>query len=163
MGYSVSAIQADKDETFGNFGAENETESHEVEKVILQLSMLDVAIKKEDQKDTEELAAGEDNESAVVAQINDQKTGYTVIELVAQSETKESANKIQAMLKQKLEGKSNMADNGNDDVHNMSMFGLKKMLKQKLDGKSNMADNGDVQMQEVEKKRTALCKPCHGM
>ncbi|MCI69679.1 hypothetical protein A2U01_0090942 [Trifolium medium] len=42
------------------------------------------------------------------------------------------------------------------DVHNMSMRGLKKMLKQKLDGKLNMADNGDVQMQEVEKKRTAL-------
>ncbi|GAU33969.1 hypothetical protein TSUD_60990 [Trifolium subterraneum] len=176
---SVSAIQADKDETSGDFGAENEKESHEVEKVIVQLSMLDVAVKK-DPKDNEELEAGEDTESAVVAQINDQKTGDTVIESVAQLETKESANEIQAvpnimkenlktidahnmsmgdlkkMLKQKLEGKSNMADNGNDDVHNMSIRGLKKMLKQKLDGKSNMADNGDVQMQEVEKKRTAL-------
>ncbi|GAU44766.1 hypothetical protein TSUD_138780 [Trifolium subterraneum] len=131
-----------------------------------QLPKKDIAIKKEYQKDTEKLAAGEDTESTVVAQINDQKTGDTVIESVVQSETKESENKIQAvpciesdlknMLKQKLEGKSNMADNDNDDVRNMSMRGLKKMLKQKLDGKSNMADNGDVQMQEVEKKRTTL-------
>jgi hypothetical protein len=189
MGCSVSAIHADKDETSGNFGAENETESHEVEKAILQLSMLDVAIKKEDQKDTEELAGGEDSEAAVVDQINDQKTGDIVIESVAQSETKESANEIQAvpsiesgmcnpnmmkenlktinaqnmsmgdlkkMLKQKLDGKSNMVDNGNDDVRNMSMRGLKKMLKLKLDGKSNMTDTNDVQMQDVEKKRTAL-------
>ncbi|MCI78849.1 hypothetical protein A2U01_0100120, partial [Trifolium medium] len=67
-----------------------------------QLSMLDVAVEKEeDQKDTkesEELAVGEDTESALVAQINDQKTGDIVIELVAQSEeTKESANEIQAV------------------------------------------------------------------
>jgi hypothetical protein len=36
------------------------------------------------------------------------------------------------------------------------MRGLKKMLKLKLDGKSNMTDTNDVQMQDVEKKRTAL-------
>ncbi|WJX44931.1 hypothetical protein P8452_31854 [Trifolium repens] len=188
---TFSAIEADKDETSGDFGAEHEKESNEVEKVILQLSMLDVdvAVKKENQKDTEELAGGEDSEAAVVDQINDQKTGDIVIESVAQSENKESANEIQAvpsiesgmcnpnmmkenlktinaqnmsmgdlkkMLKQKMDGKSNMVDNCNDDVRNMSMRGLKKMLKLKLDGKSNMTDTTDVQMQDVEKKRTAL-------
>jgi hypothetical protein len=189
IGGGFSAIEADKDETSGDFGAEHEKESNEVEKVIRQLSMLDVAVMKEDQKDTEELAGGEDSKAVVVDQINDQKTGDIVIESVAQSETKESANEIQAvpsiesgmcnpnmmkenlktlnaqnmsmgdlkkMLKEKLDGKSNMVDNGNDDVRNMSMRGLKKMLKLKLDGKSNMTDTTDVQMQDVEKKRTAL-------
>jgi hypothetical protein len=169
---SFSAIEANKDEISGDFGAEYEKESNEVEKVIQQLSMLDVAVKKEDQKDTEELAAGEDSEAAVVAQINDQKTKENANEVNIESGMcnpnmmKENLKTINAqnmsmgdlkkMLKQKLDGKSNMVDNGNDDVRNMSMRGLKKMLKLKLDGKSNMTDTNDVQMQDVEKKRTAL-------
>ncbi|XP_045819553.1 uncharacterized protein LOC123912993 [Trifolium pratense] len=158
---SFSAIRADKDETSGGLGAENEKESNEVEKVILQLSMLDVAVKKEDQKGTvqsEELVAVEDTKSAVVAQINDEKIDDTVIESVAQSETKESANEIQAVprTESSMFNPNVMKENLKTIDANMSIRELKKMLKQKLDGNSNIADNGAVQMQEVEKKRTAL-------
>jgi len=127
-----STILAEKDEISGDSGAENEVciqsfkdekESNEVEDVILQLSMLGVAAKKEeDQKDTsekqeaeaqtdesEERAAEEDTEFVEVAQINDHKTSDIEIESVvseqingepfcsAQSEIKEIANEVQAV------------------------------------------------------------------
>jgi len=165
-----SAILVEKDEISGDSGAENEVciqsfegekESNEVEDVILQLSMLDVAAKKEeDQKDTSEKqeaeaqtdesearAAEEDTEFVEVAQINDHKTSDIEIESVVSEPSIECATANPTMMKE---------NSKTIDVQKASLRVLKKMLKEKLEGKVNMIDNDDVQMQGVEKKRTAL-------
>lgn len=187
-----SAILVEKDGTSGDSGAENEVciqsfedkkESNGVEDVILQLSMLDVAAKKEeDQKDTsekqeaeaqtnesEEHAVEEDTEFDEVAHINDQKTSdieSMVSEQIngeplcpAQSEIKDIANEIQAVpsIESGTGNPNTMKENSKTiDFQKASLRVLKKLVKEKLAEKTNMIDNDDVQMQGVEKKRTAL-------
>ncbi|KAI5387925.1 hypothetical protein KIW84_073859 [Lathyrus oleraceus] len=75
------------------------------------------------------------------------------------SETKEISNEIEAVtsVESDMNNPNKKKENLKSiDVQNMSMRGLKKLLKEKLDGKLAMTDNDDVQMQGVEKKRTAL-------
>ncbi|XP_058750932.1 uncharacterized protein LOC131623948 isoform X1 [Vicia villosa] len=76
-----------------------------------------------------------------------------------ESGAKEISNEIQAVASVESDVNNPNAKKENSktiDVQNMSMRGLKKLLKEKLDGKLAMSDNDDVQMQGVEKKRTAL-------
>ncbi|KAL5054887.1 hypothetical protein RYX36_035569 [Vicia faba] len=76
------------------------------------------------------------------------------------SGTKEISNEIPAVptsVESDMDNPNTKKENSKTiDVQNMSMRGLKKLLKEKLDGKLAMTVDGDVQMQGVEKKRTAL-------